>query len=76
MTPSRVPRSGSQENRLRPFCRFSMLNTIGHSMKITWSRVTAKSCIIDGHATSITSLRTSAPLRSATWYWRYGGNGE
>ena len=76
MTPSRVPRSGSQENTPPRWARFSKLKTSGQRMKITWSRVIAKSCIIEGHATSIGSLRASAPLRSATWYWRCGGNGE
>ncbi len=76
MTPSFVPRSGSQVNTPPRRFTFSKLKTSGNSMKITWSFVIAKSCIIDGQATSIGSLRTSAPLRSATWYWRYGGKGE
>ena len=76
MTPRRVPRSGSHEKTPPRFARFSKLKTRGQRMKITWSLVIAKSCIIDGQATSITSLRTSRPSRSATWYWRWGGKGE
>src|SRR2546428_928895 len=74
MMPRRVPRSGSHENAPPRSARRSKLNTSGQRMKITWSFVIAKSCIIDGQATSMTSLRTSAPSAAATWYVRYGGD--
>ena len=70
MTPMRVPRSGCQEKMLPFFSASSKLKTTGQSMKITCSAVIAKSWIIDGQATSITSLRTSVPSRPATWYCR------
>ncbi len=66
MTPSRVPRSGSHEKTPPRSRTCSKLKTSGQRMKTTWSRVIAKSCIIDGQATSMTSLRTSRPSRSAT----------
>ena len=63
----RVPSSGSQPSGGSPFSRFSSRKVAGHTMKITWSRVTMKSCIIVGTGTSISSLRTRRPSFATTW---------
>ena len=42
-------------------------NTTGRSMKIAWSRVIMKSCIMVGPGTLISAVCTRFPARSSTW---------
>ena len=58
-----------------PLIMASRSNTAGRSKNTTWRSVHTKSCIMIARGRSMSTLRVRAPVASATWKRRNGGNG-